>query len=415
MTRDLCEPARLELADKFHPATWLRRSVAGADSISEVVTALDVAAAAQRFARFEPILARLFPDDGWNGRICSALLDFPADAEAGRWLVKGDHALPMTGSIKARGGVHEVLCIVEHVAQKSGLAIDLLTTEAARRIFAHHTVVVASTGNLGFSIGVVARAFGFAAEIHMSADAKKWKKDRLLELGASLVEHDCDYSETIARARQAASVRADAFFIDDETSKDLLAGYAVAADEVAEQIEQRGLRIGPDRPLVVYLPCGVGGAPGGITHGLKRNFGANVVVVFVEPTASPCMMVALASGSALAPSVYEFGCDNDTVADGLAVPRASDLVLSAVGNAIDAVVAVPDAAMVRWVRQAWSTAGLRLEPSAAAAFAAHETFMGAATGQPGWPGLENAVHLFWATGGSKIPDPEFIALLGDET
>jgi len=39
---------------------------------------------------------------------------------------------------------------------------------------------------------------------------------------------------------------------------------STAAAELAEQLNQRGLKISTDTPLVVYLPCGVGGAPGGI-------------------------------------------------------------------------------------------------------------------------------------------------------
>ena len=408
-----CSDAEMRAALRSgHTAVWLRSGVSGADSVTDVLPPLEIEAARQRFARFAPVLATLFADDGWDGRIRSALVDFPAAPDSGTWLVKTDNMLPMTGSIKARGGVHELLCVIERIARREGLAIEQFATPAARAVFARHVVVVASTGNLGYSIGIVARAFGLAAEIHMSVEAKAWKKDRLRLLGASLVEHDCDYSETIARARASTLGRPDAAFIDDEGSRDLLAGYAVAADEVVAQLAELDIAIGDDRPLVAYLPCGVGGAPGGISCGLKRHFGANVVIVFVEPTASPCMMVALASRQGRAPSVYDYGCDNVTIADGLAVPRASDLVLSAVGDAIDAAVAVTDAAMVDWVRATWRN-GLRLEPSAAAAFAAHAPFMAKAGAQPGWPDLTNAVHLFWATGGSKVPEADFLALLGE--
>jgi D-serine dehydratase len=164
------------------------------------------------------------------------------------------------------------------------------------------------------------------------------------------------------------------------------------------------------RPLVVYLPCGVGGAPGGIAYGLKSILGAAVITVFVEPVASACMMAALASGAEAPPSVYELGLDNRTIADGLAVPRASALVVQAVGPVVDAVVAVSDADMLDWIREVWRVGGLRLEPAAAAAFAALEPFRIAAQAA-GWPLLEGAVHVLWATGGSRLPDVEFEALL----
>ena len=42
----------------------------------------------------------------------------------------------------------------------------------------------------------------------------------------------------------------------DERSKELLVGYAVAAQELAHQLTDNGIQISPERPLVVYLPCG---------------------------------------------------------------------------------------------------------------------------------------------------------------
>ncbi len=397
-------PPVLETLRHGQTSVWMRPAPAGASDLSNEISMREVADAAARMARFEPVLAALFSSDGWDGRIQSPLLDYPAIDGAATCLVKADHLLPMTGSIKARGGVHELLCFAERIAAAHGSPGD------DRALYAQYTVTVASTGNLGFSIGLVARAFGFAAEIHMSHDAKSWKKERLRALGAAVVEHPCDYSETVARARAAAQGRARTHFIDDENSRDLLTGYAVAASEVAAQLRARGLAIGPDRKLVVYLPCGVGGAPGGITLGLKHEFGADVLCVFVEPTASACMLVALATGERPPPSVYDYGCDNETIADGLAVPRASALVLAAVGSAIDAVVAVPDAALRAWVGTAWRDAALRLEPSAAS-FAGLHPFLARAAGRPNWPTLDHAVHLFWTTGGSRLPDSEFLPIL----
>lgn len=390
-----------------HEAVWLRDAISDVWAIGATIPNSEVDAAAQRFARFQPVFAEMFAAQGWDGFVRSALLDGPAGTN---WLVKGDHELPISGSIKARGGVHALLAIVEQIADRGGLSIDRLTSTEGREALSRHAIIVASTGNLGYSIGIFARAFGLQAEIHMSSDARGWKKDRLRAIGAKVVEHACDYSETLVRARIAAS-EADCWLVDDECSRDLLTGYAAAGAEVIQQIEARKIVVDEDHPLVVYLPCGVGGAPGGIAYGLKRRFGRNVATVFVEPVASPCMFAALAFGDGHPVSVYDYGCDNRTIADGLAVPLASQLVLDAVGNAIDAVVAVPDAAMTHWMGRMWRTAQLRLEPSAAAAFAAYEPLQSTARQFDGWPSLDAATHLFWATGGSQLPEDEFAQLI----
>ncbi len=372
----------------------------------------DVAGARQRLDRFRPALQALLPADGWDGRICSPLNSYPSSAGEVPLLVKADSLLPVTGSIKARGGVYELLCHIERLAADEGLTSEggdyaILASAASRDKLSRHTVAVASTGNLGFSIGIVARAFGLEAIIHMSFDAKQWKKDRLRALGAEVIEHDCDYTETVARGRDAARLQSH-HFIDDEASRQLLVGYAVGAEELIGQLRDRGIAPTPEAPIVVYLPCGVGGAPGGIAFGLKAHLGPAAVCVFVEPTSSACMFAALEAGEGKPVSVYDLGLRNSTIADGLAVPLASQLVLDAVGPAIDAVVAVPDDEMVLWVRRAWREAQMRLEPSAAAALAAVAPFLRRR------PDLREATHIAWATGGSLLPDEEFYPMLGGD-
>jgi D-serine dehydratase len=210
----------------------------------EIMSADALQQARRRMARFAPALAALFPEKHWDGTIASPLrpLDWPALGN-GPVFVKCDHQLPMTGSIKARGGVYELLCWLEAEALKRGLLKPgddptVLLAAECRRQLGEMTIAVASTGNLGFSIGLVGRAFGCRVIVHMSADAKGWKKERLRAVGADVVEHDGDYGHAVAAAR-AWSQSTGVHFVDDENSPTLMLGYALAGEELVDQRRKR--------------------------------------------------------------------------------------------------------------------------------------------------------------------------------
>jgi D-serine dehydratase len=368
-------------------------------------------------------MSSLFPElAAVGGQIESPLMSAgplaaAADAKHGQWFLKRDDSLPVAGSIKARGGFHEVLMLAERIAEEHGLIqagddrLELASPEA-RELFSQHTISVGSTGNLGLSIGVMAAALGFQCVVHMSADAKKWKKDRLRARGVQVVEHAGDYARAVAAGREQAAGTANSHFVDDERSRMLFLGYAAAASQLATQLAKANCDVDAEHPLFVHIPCGVGGAPGGITHGLKAIFGQHVHCFFAEPTASPCMLVQLASGSDAPVSVYDIGLDNLTAADGLAVGQASEFVAPLMRGQVSGIFTVDDEALYAHLLTAKRSLGIDLEPSAAAAI-----------GGPAWlshsmDGLEymrrhdipaeGATHVIWTTGGSLVPEEEHV-------
>lgn len=384
----------------------------------------DVADAAARLERFRPYLAQVFPETApQGGRIESALRAAPALQEAlaqaagrsfpGRLLVKLDSHLPISGSIKARGGIYEILKLAETVALDRGLLrpgddYAALASPAARELFAAHCVAVGSTGNLGLSIGIIGAALGFRVTVHMSADAKAWKKALLRSRGVQVVEHAADYSLAVAEGRRQAQDDPFCHFVDDENSRDLFLGYAVAGQRLKAQFEEQGLTVDMDHPLCVYLPCGVGGGPGGVTLGLKLAFGDAVRCFFAEPTSAPSMLVGLCTGLHEAISVRDLGLDGRTEADGLAVGRPSGFVGRTLEHCIDGVFTVRDQTLFRLLALVARTEGLRLEPSGLAGFpGACRVAMAQAAGPRG--ALPTTTHLVWATGGGMVPPETWAA------
>ena len=389
----------------------------------------DTQAAAARFARFAPLLAQLFPElQATAGVIESPLLAAPSlqaplglAPGQGRLFIKADHLLPVAGSIKARGGIHEVLEFAERLALQHGLIAEqasaadylALAGPAARALFARYTVAVGSTGNLGLSIGVAASALGFRAVVHMSADAKQWKKERLRQRGVQVVEHAGDYEGAVAAGRAQAAQDPFSHFVDDERSLSLLLGYSAAALHLRTQVQGAGIAVDAAHPLFVYLPCGVGGAPAGISFGLRHVLGPHVHCFFAEPVQSPCFMLQMMAGQGVHPSVYDWGLTNQTEADGLAVPRASLPAAELMGPLLSGCFTVTDETLFRQLVQVLDATGERIEPSAAAGFSGPAMLLGTAAGQA-WLGaqgllaqLPQATHLVWTTGGLLVPPAEY--------
>lgn len=402
---------------RAEPHFWLnpfRKSVEAAfDKAPSPRTLVDEAAAEWR--AYAPLLARLFPElESSNGEIVSPLLAL-TEAGSGQGphiLIKADHQLPLTGTIKARGGLFEVLGYahrnaIEHGLLQAGQSVVRLADPDVRQHFGRFRIVTGSTGNLGYSVGVAGRGLGFEVEIHMSADAKPWKVERLRALGVTVIQHPGDFTAAVSVARQASQGE-NAYFVDDEDSLTLFQGYSAAAIELAEQLRAMKIEVTSDRPLVAYLPCGVGGSPGGVAFGLKHVFGDNAYCVFVEPVAAPAVLLQVAVGAETPVSVYDIGLDNKTLADGMAVPAASLLAVRHIQHLADAFATVDDASLLLRTSELWSAHKLRLEPSAVAGYQAFR----ALADDPQRPTFfERAIQLIWTTGGSQLPDGEFEYIL----
>jgi D-serine dehydratase len=186
-------PELLCKLQSYTPCLWLNaQRCEDAACLASLPLTTDHLEAAQAAwgAQLALLIARLWPSKCPSGAIASPLRPLThvaAQLDAaqvhgnswqGRLFMKMDCLLPVVGSVKARGGLFEVLSHANKL-QSQGMPLDSCS------------VVVGSTGNLGLAVGSAAAALGMRAIVHMSSDAKEWKKQLLRQRGAQVRAGRC--------------------------------------------------------------------------------------------------------------------------------------------------------------------------------------------------------------------------------
>lgn len=336
----------------------------------------------------------------------------------GRLLLKRDDQLPISGTIKARGAIYEVLMHAENLALKNNL-LDSVEDDYAKfatvefyKFFSNYNITVGTTGNLGISVGTIGRKLGFNVTVHMSIDAKDWKKQYLRNLGVDVIEHKTNFTLAVTEGRAASEADPSSYFVDDEHSKALFFGYTAGGFRMKNQLAEYGIKVDEDHPLFVYLPCGIGGSPSGITYGLKQAFGDNVHCIFAEPTRMPSMLLGLVTEKFDDISVEDIQLGGKTVADGLAVPRTSGLVAKSIRHFFSGVYTLQDESFKRLLWNIYDQENIFLEPAAVAGIIGPYALRTTEDGQEYLnkhnlnDKLKNATHIAWATGGSMVPQKQ---------
>jgi D-serine dehydratase len=410
-------------ATQMKETFWLNANKKNVNEIKTLPVSLEkIKDATKRLERFASYLQIAFPETKETSGIVESPLREIKNMQtvlkehynariSGQLFLKMDSHLPISGSVKARGGIYEILKYAETLAIENGMLnitddYVVIASDRFKEFYSKYTIQVGSTGNLGLSIGIVSAKLGFRVIVHMSADAKQWKKDLLRQRGVTVIEYESDYCAAVEQGRKESDADNTSYFVDDENSLDLFLGYSVAGERLEHQLKEKNIVIDAKHPMFVYLPCGIGGAPGGVLYGLKQIFGDNVHGFFTEPTHACCMLLGCASGLHDEVSVKDFGIDGKTEADGLAVGRASAFIGRTIEPYLSGIATIQDENLYLLMRDLLEMEDVFIEPSACASFAAflQSKKLEQYIVENGLQDVkDNIVHIAWATGGNMVP------------
>jgi len=211
-------------------------------------------------------------------------------------------------------------------------------------------VVTASTGNHGAATAWAAKRLGLRATVFVPEEASAAKLALIRAQGADLRHAGADFDEAKDAARAFAAEHGVHFF-EDGADDAQLDGYAAIGREILEQLDEP--------PAAVIVPLG----NGALLAGVSRGLGGAARVVGVAAEEAPVMVESWRAGHV----VESDRCA--TMADGLAVRVAIPLAVDWVKEAADELLLVSEDALRQSVTRYWE-AGIRAEPSAAAALAA---------------------------------------------
>jgi threonine dehydratase len=210
---------------------------------------------------------------------CEVSLALSARHGADVWL-KCEH-LQHTGSFKARGATHKLLCLTPSERQAG--------------------VVTASSGNHGAGVAWAGSALGVSVLVFVPHGASPAKVEMIRRYGADVQMHGTDGLDTELFARQFA-VEHGKTYVPPYNDLDVIAGQGTVGLEMAEQMRSVDS---------VIVAVGGGGLVSGVAAYLKAEL-PNVRVIGALPERSPVMALSIRAGH-----IVEFASE-PTLSDGTA-------------------------------------------------------------------------------------------------
>jgi len=215
-------------------------------------------------------------------------------------------------------------------------------------------VTASSTGNHGAAVAWAAKTLGITATIFLPANPNPVKLQKIVDLGARIVEAGGpDLVHAFLQA-QEYSARTGVYFLNDATDADLPAGPATIGLEILAQLPP---------VAAIYVPMGDTALIRGIGAAIKQT-SPQVKIVGVQAERAPSYYLSWRKGEPVPTDTC------DTCADGLATRTPEPENVQAIRALLDDVVLVSEEELLGAIRLLHDHEGIVAEPAGAAAAAA---------------------------------------------
>ena len=223
-----------------------------------------------------------------------------------------------------------------------------------RRDSTQPVLVTASAGNHAQGVALAAKRYGLGAHIFMPTNTPDVKKSRVDELGGKIVLVGNVFDEALVEALRYKSESRNRVFVPPYENPSVMAGQATVGVELLSQfcpLHPNYLRVARyEWPVPDVIICGLGG--GGLVSGIGsivQEFniisGKNIRVIGVQTEAADSMYQSIKAGE------YRESSDMSakSVADGIAVKKASPRMIRTVRQYVNQVVLVSEENIIKGI------------------------------------------------------------------
>lgn len=215
-------------------------------------------------------------------------------------------------------------------------------------------LVTASAGNHAQGVALAAKRYGLEAHIYMPVTTPSIKKERVAELGADIILTGNTFDDSLEEALHYKHERNESIFVPPYEHPEIMVGQATVGVEILSQlcpyhpIYMTVKNYKWNWPDVVITGLGGGGLVSG-TGSVVKEFncktGADIKIIGVQTEAADSMYQSIKAGMYMSSS----DTDSRSVADGIAVKKASLRMISTVKQYVDKVVVVTETNIINGI------------------------------------------------------------------